>query len=254
MGILAAEGVIKAYHYTPLHYLPFIVRSKSILRKTSLKKAGFNSAHFRSMSKKRDVARGFGDYVHLTLDLERPILQAKLAAGFPHIALGVPIENIEATAFSLCRFNVAMTRKLRREKMPGSSESITNGRYYTGHQIPIARTDEDKTAMLKLHLPAGTMIEVLAHDDVKLPDSAAVICFSDADAEIASNLLAALKCNWTVETSPPSGTYPRDAKYVESILAFIERAHADESWRGNGLEFDRLPTKPLPCERTRAPE
>jgi hypothetical protein len=235
MGILAAEGVIKAYHYTPLHYLPFIVRSKSILRKTSLKKAGFNSAHFRSMSKKRDVARGFGDYVHLTLDLERPILQAKLAAGFPHIALGVPIENIEATAFSLCRFNVAMTRKLRREKMPGSSESITNGRYYTGHQIPIACTDEDKTAMLKLHLPAGTMIEVLAHDDVKLPDSAAVICFS-------------------VETSPPSGTYPRDAKYVESILAFIERAHADESWRGNGLEFDRLPTKPLPCKRTRAPE
>jgi hypothetical protein len=240
MGVLAAEGIETVHHYAPLHYLPFIARSEAILSKPSLKKNGFGSTHLRSMSKKQDVARGFGDYAHLTLDPEPQILKAKLAAGFPHLAINVPVTTVDASSFSLCRFNVAMTRKLRRGRKRGFSESATDGRYYPGHQIPIARTDSDKTAMLQKHLSQSTMIEVLIHGDLKLPDETSVTCFSEADAKIAADLLAALGCSWKISTSPPSGAYPRNANYAAAVQDFIKQAKSDPSWRGNGLEFDRL--------------
>src|SRR5262245_766517 len=119
MGLLADKNITHVYHYTPLHYLPFIGRSQSLMSKPSLKAAGFPQKHLRSMSNGQDVARGFGEYTHLTLEEHPAILRAKLAAGFPHVGIAVPFEVIEATKFSLCRFNVAMTRFLRRDGKPG---------------------------------------------------------------------------------------------------------------------------------------
>jgi hypothetical protein len=37
--------------------------------------------------------------------------------------------------------------------------------------------------------------------------------------------------------------YPRDSSYVEAVSNFISKAQNDPSWRGNGLEFDRLKPK-----------
>src|SRR5258708_4635167 len=85
MGILSDQGIADVRHYAPLHYLPFVVRSRSLMCKPSLAAAGFNPTHYRSMSYGQDVARGFGGYSHLTLDHKPRILRAKLAAGFPHV-------------------------------------------------------------------------------------------------------------------------------------------------------------------------
>lgn len=242
MGILAKEGVESVHHYAPLHYLIFIARSGAILCKPSLRKDGFDEKHCRSMSHKQDVARGFGDYAHLTLDAEPKILLAKLAAGFPHVAIVVPVEAIESTEFSLCRFNVAMTRRLRRNGKPGFYASDTNGRYYQGHQIPIARTNADKTAMLRKHL-SDTMIEVLVHGDLQLPKDTTVVCFSKADAKIAIALLKSVGRPWSVVVSESPGPYPRDDAHVKAVSNFIAQAQANPAWRGNGLEFDRLRAK-----------
>ncbi|MCP3394006.1 hypothetical protein NLM27_35200 [Bradyrhizobium sp. CCGB12] len=240
MGALSASGVEFVQHYAPLHYLPFIARSRAILSKPSLDAAGFKSTHLRSMSRRQDVARGFGSYVHMTLDPQPRILKAKLGAGFPHIALRVPVAAIEANAFSLCRFNVAMTRNLRRGKKRGVLESKTNGRYYLGHQIPVARTDEDKMSMLAKHLPLCTMIEVLIHGDLKLPDKTIALCYSDDDLKIARTVLTQLQVPWTIERAAPPGEYPRSAIHGSSVDDFIASAMRDSQWRGNGLEFDRL--------------
>jgi hypothetical protein len=240
MGTLSANGIESVQHYAPLHYLPFICRSRAILSKPSLDAAGFKSSHLRSMSRGQDVARGFGSYAHMTLDREPRILKAKLGAGFPHFALSVPVASIEAATFSLCRFNVAMTRYLKRGKKRGASESKTNGRYYLGHQIPIARTTEDQMAMLAMHLPLGTMIEVLIHGDLKLPDQTKIVCYSKDDATIATDIVRRLQCPWTVEMSEPPGNYPRCDIHTKSVEDFISQAMADSEWRGNGLEFDRL--------------
>lgn len=240
MGALTANGVNAVQHYTPLHYLPFIARSRAILSKPSLNAAGFKSTHLRSMSRGQDVARGFGSYAHMTLDRQPRILKAKLGAGFPHFALSVPVASIEAVSFSLCRFNVAMTRYLRRGKKRGAPESDTNGRYYPGHQIPIARTQGDKMVMLAKHLPLGTMIEVLIHGDLTLPDDATAICYSEEDARIARDILKQIECPWKVELSDPPGDYPRSPAHSKSVDDFITQAMKDPNWRGNGLEFDRL--------------
>src|ERR1700754_384545 len=139
MGILQNAGVTNAYHFTPLHYLPFIAQSASLKSKPSLAADGFAATHLRSMSNAQDVTRGFGAYTHLTTDASPRILKAKLAAGFPHVGVSVPVPHVDNVEYSLCRFNVAMTRYLRKGSKKGFPESPTNGRYYKGHQIPIAR-------------------------------------------------------------------------------------------------------------------
>jgi hypothetical protein len=90
MPVLTDHQVNAVHHYAPLHYLIFVARSQSILSKPSLYKAGFTTSHLRSMSHGLDEARGFGGYSHLTIDPKPRILRAKLAAGFPHIAINVP--------------------------------------------------------------------------------------------------------------------------------------------------------------------
>jgi hypothetical protein len=243
MPKFADHHVDAVHHYAPLHYLIFIARSRSILSKPSLRKVGFGTSHLRSMSHGLDVARGFGNYAHLTIDPQPRILRAKLAAGFPHIAINIPATEMDAASFSLCRFNVAMTRQLRRDGKEGFPESETNGRYYDGHQIPIARTDVDKSTMLQKHLQENTMIEVLVDGDFNLSDETSVTCFSKADAMIAAQVLRAAGCSWKVKVDAPPGSYPRDSAHVAAVTAFIKQAEDDPGWRGNGLEFDRLKLK-----------
>jgi hypothetical protein len=169
MGALADRGVEDVYHYMPLHYLPFIARDKRLRTKPSLKKVGFNERHFRSKSHKHDTARGFYEFAFLTLDPNPRILNAKLAGGFPHIELAIPTSCVECVEYSLSRFNIAMTRQLRRDGKPGFPESAANGRYYGNRQVPIAYTYDDKLQLLRNNL-GKRMIEVLLHSDLPLND------------------------------------------------------------------------------------
>lgn len=240
MGALSNHAITDVRHYAPLHYLPFIARSNSLMCKPSLAKAGYNTTHYRSMSHGQDVTRGFGNYAHLTLDHEPRILKAKLTAGFPHIAVSIPAEAVDAVDFSLCRFNVAMTRMLRRGDMPGHKESPRNGKYYSGHEIPIARTSSEQDAMLSHPLNANTMIEVLIHGDLLLPTTTRIICYSHEDAAMVQNILAQMDRPWNVKVTVPPTRYQRSQVHIRSVAEFIEQAVADPAWRGNGLEFDRL--------------
>lgn len=240
MGILTENGVDAVHHYTPLHYLPFIARSRALMGKPSLAAAGFDNTHLRSMSSQHDIARGFGEYGFLTLDAHPRILAAKLYAGFPHIGVLVPAAAIEQQKFALCRYNVAMTRYLRRDGKPGFDESATNGRYYGDRQIPIAVEDEDKIAMLQMYVGSDTMMELLLSDDLALPADTRVICYSSVDAAAAQEILGAMKCQWTVDVQQPPGEYHRRQDYASAVTGFIKKAIADPEWRGDGLEFDRV--------------
>lgn len=237
--ILTNQGVDRINHYAPLHYLPFIARSRALLGKHLLKQAGFTSSHLRSMSSTKDAARGFGGYVFLTLHPRPGILLAKLAKGFPHIGVSVPVRVVEEVGFSLCRFNVAMTRRLRRDGNPGYPESSANGRYYRDHQIPVARTHADKSALLVKHL-SDSAIEVLIDESLGLPDDTRIICYSPDDGRIATSIRNALRFPWAIDVIEPPGDYEREPRHVKAIEEFIFKALADENWRGNGLEFDRL--------------
>lgn len=239
MGILKDEGVDYVSHYTPLHYLPFIARDQALLSKPSLCSRGFGKTHLRSKSSVHDVARGFGRYAFLTIEQRPRITRAKLRAGFPHVGITIPAEAVEATTFDLCRYNVAMTRQLRRNGASGWPESTSNGRYYGSHQIPVARTATEKTALLQAHLNKN-MIEVLVHGDVKLPDSTYVTTYSDADQKIAAHILASVECPWTVRLAPVSDRYTARKQYADQVDEFIKKALSDPLWRGNGLEFDRV--------------
>ena len=59
--------------------------------------------------------------------------------------------------------------------------------------------------MLAKHLPLGTMIEVLIHGDLTLPDDATAICYSEEDARIARDILKQIECPRKVELSDPPG-------------------------------------------------
>lgn len=239
MGLLLDNGVDVVSHYTPLHYLPFIERSKALRSKPALLAAGFVDSHFRSKSKRHDVGRGFGNYTFLTLDSSPRIVRAKLAGGFPHIAILVPAAAIEDAGFELCRFNVAMTRRLRRGATIGWSESSTNGRYYGQRQVPVARTSADVSAMLGRHL-GKTMIEVLVRNQLALPDDTTVVAYHPADHKILVDVLDATNSPWKAALAEAPGPYPRKATHVRAVQEFVDHAIADDAWRGNGLEFDRV--------------
>jgi len=240
MGILTDHKIDAINHYAPLHYLPFIARSGKLLGKPALKDQGFAATHLRSMSSAHDIARGFGEYGFLTLDRQPRILAAKLKAGFPHIGILVPAKTIEGTVFSLCRYNVAMTRYLRRGNKSGFEESSTNGRYYETKQIPIAREDNDKISMLNAFADSDTMIEVLVEGGVDLPPDTTIVCYSDEDSELAAHILEATGMEWAISTELPAGPYNRDPHYVKAVSDFVAKALAEPDWRGNGLEFDRV--------------
>jgi hypothetical protein len=239
LGILQDQGVEAVSHYAPLHYLPFIGRSRALKSKPALASDGFEQTHFRSKSRDHDIKRGFRDFAFLTLDTSPRIVKAKLAGGFPHIALLIPSAAIENQGFELCRFNVAMTRRLRRDGQPGWPESDTNGRYFGGREIPTARSNADISAMLQQHLQS-TMIEVLIRNELPLPQDTRVVAYHPADLELVANVLQTIKSPWAFELAEPPGPYPRKKVHADRIRKFVETSLATPKWRGDGLEFDKV--------------
>lgn len=228
------------FHYAPLHYLPLIARSRKIRTKTSLQNSGFNDRHFRSTSHRQDRERGFGDSAFLTLHAEPNILLAKLRAGFPHINIRVPSYVVDSLSYSLCRYNIAKTRVLRRNGSPGRPESPGSGRYYEGRQIPTARSDAEKKELLNIHLALGTMIEVIAHEDISLPDNTEIEVYSLEDLSVANHIATTFGLDWAVALKDPPCIYRANPTYMENVRYFISKALELPEWRGNGLEFDRV--------------
>lgn len=215
LNTLVANDIELIFHIAPLHYLPFIARSRSLKSKTTLRDEGFGEAHFRSKSKKLDVHRGFGDYIHLSTVDRPPILDAKLSGGFPHICLSVPTTSLNGIDFDLCRYNVAMCRQLRRDGKPGFTEGPANGWYYDDNQIPIARTEREQGQLIRSR--NGEMLEVLVKPPLALPNNTQVSVFDGRDHEVALEILERLNIPWTVSLANDSN-YTALPEYSEACI------------------------------------
>ena len=234
---LLEANVNHAYHYAPLHYLPFILRSSDLRSKARLRLDGYAARHFRSTSARQDEVRGFGSYVHTSLAPHPPILQAKLGRGFPHFEVSVPAAAIEAQEYLLCRFNIAKTRYFRGAKQE-PPESQVNGRYFEDLRLPVARTTQEKRALLRENL-GFRMIEVLVRDRLPLPRDSVVTVFSDDDFAIAQEVSGKLSAPFAIAIDR-SLQYPQKTRTREEVLKALNHAVAEESWKGSGLEFDRV--------------
>ena len=165
---------------------------------------------------------------------------AKLKGGFPHVAIEVPVEAFEHTEYHLCRYNIAMTRQLRRCGKPGWPESESNGRYYGDKQIPIAKTSNDQNALLWRHYRQGSMIEVLVPIQLSLPRNTKITCYHSDDTAIARRVLQTYGSSWTLSEEPLGDLYHRNDEYVSAVMDYVDRALRCPGWRGNGLEFDNV--------------
>lgn len=233
-------GITHIHHYAPLHYLPFIGRSRSLKSKPALADSGFESSHFRSTSSRTDIKRGFGNYAFLTLQKDPRILKAKLNGGFPHIEFLIPIQSFNGTEFDLCRYNVAKSRRTTDSPLGGFRLDGTNGKYYGDMKLPVARSDEDKKALLNKHYPAGQMIEVLVPHEYALPNDTCIACYHQDDYDTVLEIKNQLGFLWDVSLRMPPGPYQRKQEYVEAVNNFIQTALNDDTWKGSGLEFDRV--------------
>lgn len=232
-------NITHIYHFTPIHYLGFILRSNALMSKNCLRAVGFNDNHFRSTSKKQDMERGFKKYAHLTTCSFPPILKAKLSAGFPHVAIRIPSTELDNVDFELCRYNVAKTRKLRRGNQFGHDIGPANGQYYDDIQIPIARSDREKNELLKGNYPQGRMLEVLVNGQLDIGDSAEVIAFCSQDfvtvEKLQDDIGIELSCSLRDDI-----TYDSNPEYTSSCQDFLNQSVKEPDWRGNGLEFDKV--------------
>ena len=237
LNALFDSGIERIFHTMPLHYLPFLVVSNSLKSKVHLTDEGFGWSHFRSKSKHLDVQRGFGDYVHLSTADQPPILLAKLAAGFPHLVLSMRSTVMDEIEFDLCRYNIAMTRRLRRGGSVGFSASAANGRYFDDMQIPIARSYEQQMDLIASN--PETMLEVLSKSMVSLPADTTVHVFSGSDRDKVLQVLQALGCDWSVQLVNAPHYTPKE-RYKQACSDFIENCLGNPDWIGDGLEFDKV--------------
>jgi len=84
------------YHTAPLHYLPLILRSGEL---RSQRKLGYLMA--RPTARRRDRILSVDQYIHLSLQVETPLLAHKLAQGFPHVVLRFATQNIQDVGWSV---------------------------------------------------------------------------------------------------------------------------------------------------------
>lgn len=236
--MLSAFGIATVFHYAPLHYLPFIARRGALLSKVELRNQGFARTHLRSTSSEQDERRGFSHYVHLTLDPHPPILRAKLARGFPHFEVAIPVVHLAKLEYLLCRFNIAKTRYFRgaRSEPP---ESEKNGRYYDVMRLPVARTELEREALLRLNYGQG-MIEVLVRDQMPLGQGTSFRFFHEDDLTSAIEALGALDIDQYALQLDEQLHYKASANHRRAVSQALARAVADPAWLGEGLEFDRV--------------
>ena len=235
---LVEAGVEYVYHYAPLHYLPFILRTGELRSKSRLRSEGFGDSHFRSTSATQDVHRGFESYLHATLSEHPPILTAKVGRGFPHFEVAVPAIAVEQQDYLLCRFNIAKTRYFRGAKQE-PPESEANGRYLEGLRLPVARTTQEKRDLLRLNLGCR-MIEVLVPGEMALPQGSILKFFSKSDLQVAGGLVKTMSTVSFHVRLDESLSYPSRPEYRDAVMTAIEITLRDEQWKGNGLEFDKV--------------
>jgi len=235
---LVEAGVKSVFHYAPLHYLPFILRSGDLLSKVHLLADGYGNSHFRSTSARQDEYRGFSGYVHGSLTPHPPILKAKLGRGFPHFEISVPTEAVEEQTYLLCRFNIAKTRHFRGAKQE-PPESPENGYYFGNLRLPVADTVQRKRDLLRLNL-GQRMIEVLVRDRLPLPMGTVLTVFSDEDLAVVQRVSRDLAQHAMKLESDRSLAYPQTPTVRENVMKALERAVSDRDWKGDGLEFDRV--------------
>jgi hypothetical protein len=235
-GLFTSQEVTDVFHYAPLHYLVFIARSETLYSKVQLLGKGFDRSHFRRTSQRQDERRGFANYVHLTMNALPPILRAKLNRGFPHFEIRIPAASLEQNDIHLCRYNIARSRYLRGPSKIGPSENLRNGRYHGGKLLPTAETADERAALLSQNHPAN--IEVLARIKVDLPNDTRLLFFHTSDLKLAHTLLRPLRRSWQCEMA--RFTYKPHPEYTAATRRFLKRVVAEPSWRGNGLDFDKL--------------
>ncbi len=94
--------------------------------------------------------------------------------------------------------------------------------------------------MLQKYVGSDTMMEVLTYDELNLPADTKVVVYSQADGTIAEKVLNVLNVPWSIVLTDAPGEYHRRQDYAAAVSDFIDKALADEEWRGDGLEFDRV--------------
>lgn len=199
---------------------------------------GYGDDHFRSSSKNQDAQRGFASRVHLTPAAEPRLLAAKLKRGFPHVSVAIPTSELSHVCYDLCRYNIAKTRLLRRGSSIGASESPTNGRYYEFQQVPVARREEDKEAMLEKHVPLGTMIEVLIDKHLELPRNTEIIAYSKDDLILSQEILTRLDLPW-VSRLENSSVYVRSEIHANAVEFYVKSVLSGDQSVAE-IEFDQL--------------
>lgn len=237
-GVLSSRAFLHVYHYAPLHYLPFIARSRLLLSKRRLRAAGYDLSHFRSTSRGQDNARGFDNYVHLMLTQFPPILISKLSRGFPHFEIQIPVTHLERREFHLCRYNIAKSRYLKRPGATAPVECAANGWYHGDKQLPTAESIEECEALL--NGSAGKrVIEALVPSNLPLGRDITLLFFSRDERDLAKEVLRDLNVPWKTEMAETKFYAPK-REYRLRVRQFIRTAAADPAWFGDGLEYDRV--------------
>jgi hypothetical protein len=212
MSVLAEFEASSIYHCAPLHYAPFILRSRKLFSRRALEKQGFTQRHFRSSSSVTDADRGFENFVFCAASKWFPLIESKLDRGFPHFLVDIPVDSIDANQLYLCRYNIAKSRVFRSAKKEPAID-IACEEYVPGLKLPVAHTAQQKKAMLATRLSQKSRSrEVIVSGSIEITSGARLIAFSNEDKEELERIARCVNFETQVEVSEKS--YVRCSYYV----------------------------------------
>lgn len=165
-------GIPCLYHATPLHYLPHIGQSGALYAQSILAARGITP---RPTAARRDRMLGLGDWVHLSLNSDTPLLRDKMARGYSHALLAFEREAILALPqVALLPYNTKAWRTR------AACQPITD--------------EAEKAALLRRHADTGRFpsLEVLVHYGLDLTHLVQVAVARDEERAWVADLLHAL--------------------------------------------------------------
>ena len=228
--MLSQFGISSIYHCTPLHYAPLILRSRRLYSRHALERQGFMRKHFRRTSSEADRRRGFDNFVFCNTHSQFPLLDSKLERGFPHYLIEIPVTQLDGRQYLLCRLNIARSRTFR---VDTACED-----YHDNLRLPVARTDEQKVAMLKTWWRRKDCArEVLVEQQIDLTSDVRLIVFSEEDS--AELTMIARQVGFEARIVH-GRLYRRCPLYAAAIKEITKKLLIHPEWRGYCLDYDNL--------------
>jgi hypothetical protein len=197
-------GDLVLYHVTPLDYLPQILEDAALYSASVL--SSMHPEIFPRKTSARDKTLGLTEFVHMTVDLDTPMLRSQHGGGRPHVAIAIPAYEVAGSA-------------------PVRAVALNASAWRTKAAFTLVDEEAEIMRMVRRHreLAESPGLTILARYGVPIVGATAIICDSKVVQSSVAKLIEGMQINLP---APELGIPPECAcapgAVLESTVQYVE--------------------------------